>query len=112
MSDLKVIIVHDPTRFGYVVVARERHGRDIQALTVGDDGEIMRQPVSESSRFPALLRLDEDMARKFCVALQAALTDRGIQPDEAVKNQGKLDAMSGHLSDMRTIVGKQLGVKL
>lgn len=80
-----------------VLIWRHLPGGEIEML--GPDGEKTKLPTDGSYTQPTL-RINQD----FLPLLAEALNRKGIQLPEKAFTEGKLEAMTDHLSDMRRLV--------
>ncbi len=93
----------DVELFGYQKTGGDGRVAIVQpvVLTVIDDND----PTIEPHPF---LSLTTDSAQR----LMDALWDVGLRPTEGTGSAGSLAATQAHLSDMRSIVAKEIGIEL
>lgn len=98
-------IIFSPGRVANnVYLSRRRRGTGgvREFLTPGDIVKTVTPDKQYKDEELIFATLDDDQLN----ALQTAITTHGIKPPEASYNQGKLEAVTDHLSDMRALVFK------
>ena len=74
-----------------------------------------KDPFGEADYYTArkpFIYFGMDFKDEFIKAIHEMFKRERIRPEDEYINEGKLVAMKSHLSDMRKIVGKKLGVSL
>lgn len=110
MNDLKVMVVRAPWHDGIEVLIRDEYSIKSAGHERADIVNVAEITLKEIKR-GQVIRPTFSMNMNDAQALMDDLWSAGIRPTEGSGSAGSLRATEKHLSDMRMIVGKKLGVE-
>lgn len=96
--------------FNVYVMERMANGIPINILYI-DKGEIKRQKYTDIDPIP-FMKIGINNIDSFLPELLDSLIEFGIKPKKSIIQPEEKSALERHLSDMRKIVSKKIGVEL